>query len=49
MKTSEIKEVVAKAIIKHAGLSDWDVGPVYEEVNAIFRALKRKGLKIVKE
>ena len=41
--------VIHKAICKHAGLTEFDHEAVDYEVNAILKALKKKGFVIVKK
>jgi hypothetical protein len=39
------KQIIHNAIKRHAGLSDWDDKGIAYEVEAILRALARKGFK----
>lgn len=41
-----LRETIHKAIKKHAGLSDWDDWGIFDEVDAILRALGREGFVI---
>lgn len=42
-----VKEVIHDAIKRHAGLSDFDDEPIGWEVEAILKALKQNGYKVV--
>lgn len=44
---TRLKDTMVDAIIKHAGLSDWDRESVECEVDSILIALKRKGFQII--
>ena len=41
------EEVIHKAIMKHAGLSDWDYESVQYEVRAILKALAKADFEII--
>ncbi len=45
----KVREVMIKAIMKHAGLSHWDRDPVEKEVNSILKALKDNNFQIVEK
>lgn len=48
-QVSSVRNIMVDAIIKHAGLSDWDREGVLSEVNAILRDLEKGGYAIVKQ
>jgi hypothetical protein len=49
IKLPPYASVVHKAIKRHAGLSSFDDEPVWDEVAAIVKALRRAGYSVIKE